>query len=396
MNQSPGSPPKSGGNWTNFFISYMLILTFTLVFQSIPPVLRLIMADLNLDHTLGGLTVGLFSLPGIFLTIPGGYLADRYGIKIVSWGALVLMAAGSVAAGLADSLAMLWIGRVVSGAGAVVLIVAAATIVSTSFRGRALGMAMGLYGTGLPLGTIISFSALGYLGTEFGWRAALLAPIAAVAASAFLLAFISEPEHNRAAAFGSSVVKTLGEVWPLALAWLWFNAAVISWLAFGPQFLISLGYQPGGANFIAGLIMWGALIVSPSIGPLLTDIRRKTALIIVGSLGAAALYFVLPALSAWVVPLIVLLGLVSALLPAPLFALPAELSPREQQGLAFGIISTSLNAGVLAGPFLVGLARDMTDSYTVGFYMMGGFSLIAALSILPVLKSKTTPDQALD
>ena len=60
--------------------------------------------------------------------------------------------------------------------------------------------------------------------------------------------------------------------------------------------------------------------------------------------------------------------------------------------MAFGILSSCLNVGILLGPFLVGYLRDLTGSYRLGFISMAGFSLLAALSILPLFWARAPAD----
>ena len=105
--------------------------------------------------------MGLFALPGIFLSIPGGWLADRYGVKIVGLMSLSLMIAGTLVVASGSSFWALATGRLIAGIGAMTLAVAAASLISTTFSGPKLGIAMGFYNTGMPLGTILSFVGLG-------------------------------------------------------------------------------------------------------------------------------------------------------------------------------------------------------------------------------------------
>ena len=167
-------------------------------------------------------------------------------------------------------------------------------------------------------------------------------------------------------------------------AWLWFNAAAIAFLTFSPDYFTNLGFKAAVATFLASCIMWGALVVSPAIGPFMGDIRRKQALIATGCIIPALVFLALPVLTAWQLPLVVVLGLAAALVPAPLFALPSELVGQRLQGMAFGILSTCLNVGILLGPYLVGRLRDSTGSYGAGFMLMAAFSFLGALAILPL------------
>src|SRR3990172_1122158 len=219
-----------------FTVAYVSLLAFAIVFQSLPPVLRLIMKELGLDHAQGGLLMGLFAFPGIILTIPGGWLADRYGNKRIGAGALVLMIAGTLTVAAAKSFLTLAAGRFVAGVGAMTLIVSAASSISTAFRGPGLGPAMGLYNTGMPVGTILSFNLLGLVGLRLGWRFALLSSAAVSFIALFLVISLREAatEHEPVG-LRRSLAAAGGRIWLLGLAWLFFNAAAIAFLTFSPD-----------------------------------------------------------------------------------------------------------------------------------------------------------------
>ncbi len=375
-----------------FAVAYFSLLSFAFVFQSLPPVLTHILAELHLDHAQGGLLMGLFALPGIFLSIPGGWLADRYGIKIVGLISLGLMIVGTLIVASGSSFFALATGRLIAGIGAMTLAVTAASLISTTFSGPKLGIAMGFYNTGMPLGTIVSFIGLGAIGVNYGWRASLLVSLTASVITATLLIIFREPRaHYRHTSLKDSLFSMSGSIWLLGLIWLLFNAAAISFLTFAPDFFSTLNYSAAMSTFLGSSIMWGALIVSPAIGPLLTNVSRKIKLMLFGTAIPAVILIIIPTTTVWLVPLGSLLGLMASLLPPPLFSLPAELIDKEKLGLAFGVITTCLNIGVLIGPFLVGLPRDQTGSYQLGFWLMGGFSALAALSVLPLFWMRKKP-----
>jgi len=83
-------------------MSYICQISFALVFQSIPPILTLIIFDLNITRSQAGLLMSLFALPGILLAILSGMISDRFGIKKVGVVSLILMIVGTSFASLGD------------------------------------------------------------------------------------------------------------------------------------------------------------------------------------------------------------------------------------------------------------------------------------------------------
>jgi fucose permease len=72
-------------------------------FQSVPSVSTGLMHDLALDYADLGLLVGLYFLPGVFVSIPAGLAGPRYGDKRVVLAGLVLMVGGGLLTASAPS-----------------------------------------------------------------------------------------------------------------------------------------------------------------------------------------------------------------------------------------------------------------------------------------------------
>jgi MFS family permease len=62
-------------------------------FQPIPPISTLLVEELGFNFTQIGLLIGLWMLPGVFIALPGGLLAQRFGDK------MVVLAGGSIPLG---------------------------------------------------------------------------------------------------------------------------------------------------------------------------------------------------------------------------------------------------------------------------------------------------------
>lgn len=109
-----------------------------------------------------GLAIGIYGLTQAVLQVPFGMLSDRIGRKPVIVGGMLIFAAGSLMAGLADSIGWIIAGRAVQGAGAIAPAVTALLADTTrdAIRTRAmttLGVGMGLaFGVALVLGPVLA------------------------------------------------------------------------------------------------------------------------------------------------------------------------------------------------------------------------------------------------
>lgn len=382
--------------WNILVMAYIVVVGFAFVFQSIPPILSLIIADLNFSHTQAGMLMSLFALPGIFLSIPGGVLSDHYGAKKISLAAFLLMISGTILVASGTSFLDLGLGRMLSGLGAVTLGIIASQVVTQWFIGQELGVAMGILNTAMPVGTIICLNTLGWLGKNFGWRSSVLVSTIAglFALIIFLLLYRSAPPLPGQKPTGerASVLSRLSQsgfpIWVVGAAWMWFNAAVISFLTFGPDYFIARGYPIAFAGFLTSFLMSGSLVLSPVIGYLIDKFDAKKIFIGVGGILLALTIYLIPWTGTYLLFLMGLLSVAVALVPAPIFSLPADILQPQNLGLGFGIISTCLNVGVVLGPFLVGLMRDRTGSYQTSFLLMSGFALLATFTITGLARSR--------
>jgi len=147
---------------------YVCQLAFALVFQSIPPILRLIVSEMNISHAQAGLLMSLFASPGIFIAIPAGILSDRVGLRKLGLVSLLLMIIGTFILGMSGGFLLMSVGRVVSGIGALTLAIILPPLLSGWFTHGGLGLAMGIFNTGMPLGILASFDVIGIIGISMG------------------------------------------------------------------------------------------------------------------------------------------------------------------------------------------------------------------------------------
>ena len=358
--------------------------SFALVFQSMPPVLRLIISEFHLGHAEAGLLMSLFALPAIFIAIPGGIISDRVGMKRVGVASAILMVTGTLIAANSASFPVLAAGRLISGVGAVTLAIVMPQLLSSWFAGKELGLAMGMFNTSMPLGTIVSFNLLGSLGIALGWRVPIyITVIMSAVALLSLLFFFRQPEGRPPRGVGPRA-WTSGTglpIWLVAVVWMWFNAAFISFLTFSQDFFVTKGYTPASAGLLSSVIIMGSLFLSPLTGYLVGRHGREEVLLAVGGMGFALMMFTIPNTSSYVLVMVALAGF-NALVPPSIFSLPAKLVKYENLGRAFGILSTVLNIGILAGPYLVGYLKDLTADYTAGFYLMSLFAVFQVVTAI--------------
>jgi MFS family permease len=372
------------------------VFAFTL--QSLPPVLPLIIKELNLTHAQAGLLMSLFTFPSIFLAILAGILSDRLGAFKVGFASLTLVIVGTLFIALSQSFAIVALGRLVAGTGAATISIVAAKTLSHWFQGREIGSAMGIYNTAMPVGTIICFTTFGRLGESLGWRVPVFISllVSILGFTAFLLLYKRAPntpqtkphQNQEKDSFRTSLVHVVNINWLVALCWLWFNAATIAFFTFGPDFYVSQGSTISYAGFLTSLLMWGSLCLSPIIGRLIDKFNSNGIFIGVGGLMLSVALFLVPKSTSFLSPVIVT-AVAAACVPTPVFSFLSKYTPPKDLGLGFGILGTVSGIGMFFGPYISGLIRDNTGSYEKTFLFMSVVAiLIPATAVMLRIKPK--------
>jgi MFS family permease len=384
---------NEGYRWIILAIAYLSILAFTFIFQSIPPLLPLIISDLRLTYAQSGLLMSLFSLPGLFVSLLGGFLSDRYKMRPLAAGCFVSMIGGTLLVALGADLRILWVGRIIAGIGAITLSIFLPKLLSQWFKHRELGLAMGIYNTGVPLGSVICFGLFGGMGSQWGWRTPIL-----LTGAYLLIAFVlflslyqlphaPEERKNKPAGIYKSIREMGWPIWWVGFSWLWYNAAFTCFATFAPDLFLQKGYTIEQSGLLIGIPLLGSLFFSTPIGYLVDRFKHQEWFIGAGAVALAVLASLFNLGSPYLL-LVILMGISSATIPAPIYSLPPEILKIQNVGLGFGVISTCSSIGLFAAPYLVGKAKDLTGSYSWSFILISVFFFLITVFIFLAHRSR--------
>lgn len=332
-------------------------------FQSVAAVGPLLVADLGLSYVQLGTLIGLYLLPGVFLSMPGGMAGARFGDRAMVLSGLGLMMLGGVGLAAGHSWAMVTVARLASGAGGVLLSMQLTKIVTDWFAGRELATALGVMLATWPLGIALGLVTLGALAAATVWRTAILATVLFAAVAFTLMLFLyreppaKAPDRSRAASRWwtmtgrETALTVVGGV-----AWAALNAAFVLILSFGPKLLMERGMAPTQANLV---VSWGSFLSIATVplgGALLDRVRRRDAMIVVGMAGAAAASggFALGGPAA-------LWSALTGVLIAPaagVVALPGEVLSPASRSTGFGLFYALSYAGMGLVPVVGGALVD--------------------------------------
>jgi MFS family permease len=373
--------------WKIIAAAAFCYLIYAVVIQSIPPILGILIDMLHISHTEAGMLMSLALLPAIVLSFPGGLLVDRFGVRITGIVSLVIMMLGTVIVAMGNGYWVLSLGRLVVGLGATILVVALPKIITTWFAGREIGLAMGVYHTAFPLGTILALNFAGILAYGLGWRVPIWVSVVSCAVALLLfIIFIRDKKGEQSEMLKSGsllgAIKEAGwKIWCVGLAWTFFAGCTISYFTYAPDYFISSGKDVVQAGLIASAPMFGSILLAALVGMLVDRLGKKWLFAVIGLAGIALTLLLIPRFTNCAVLLAISMGIFIAMFTPASFAMPADILTERVRGIGFGIILTCQGFGNVLGPAIAGIFRDITGDYVWSFVAL---SAMALLGIIPI------------
>src|SRR4030088_1192771 len=156
-------------------------------FQSVAAVAPLLGHEFGVGLADIGILIGLYFAPGVALALPGGAIGQRFGDKATVLAALLLMLGGSVTMAFAGTWGLQIFGRLVAGAGGVILSVQLTKMLTDWFAGKEIATAMAIFVNSWPAGIAVSLLTLPLIGVAYGVSAVYLAVAALIVCGIVLL-----------------------------------------------------------------------------------------------------------------------------------------------------------------------------------------------------------------
>jgi ACS family hexuronate transporter-like MFS transporter len=364
----------------------------------IPSIAPLIREGLDLSLTQAGSFLSAYYIGPVLVSLPAGWLADRWGVR----GAMVLgqglIAIGLFAAALAPTFSFMVVILVLAGAGYGVLNPTTTKAGMAWFPPRQRATVVGLKQIGLPGGGALGALALPPIALALGWRSAVAASAAVVGVLAVLtwLLYRDLPEPATGpparAAGGFRAVLANRDLWLVGASTLIFAGVQTVFLSFlvlhlrdvvALELVVAAKYlvvaQVGG---VAGRVLFGLL------SDRLFGGQRRIVLTIAG-MGSMACALLLSATSPGtgglaLAPLAVGIGLFGVGWNGVQHTLMAELAGPRAAGTAVGLGLAISSLGVTVCPPVFGLVVEGLGGYTAAWMALALSMVVALLLLAPV------------
>ncbi|UCF94899.1 MAG: MFS transporter [Desulfobacterales bacterium] len=334
------------------------------------------------------------------MAIIGGFLAARFGTRMVITLALMLMGVTMVLTGLAQSFSLAFAMRLLTGLGNGAAFVPAMALGSAWFAKKNRGFATGIVSGGIGTGTLISgllvpaiLSAYGPDGWRFAWY---ILGGAVLLTAGVVFVFVRNrpdekdlrpvgadlesplsPKANPAQALSLSQVYKIAMVWYLGLVYFFYGLSYIIYMTFFAAYLVKeiglsrewaggLWAMVGGLSIFCGVI-WGSL--SDRLG------RSRGAALAYLVLGVSYIFYALIKIKLGFYLSGILFGLTAWSIPTIMAATAGDFVGPRLAPAGLGFITLFFGIGQALGPALGGYLADLSQSFTLPFLMAGGISL---------------------
>jgi nitrate/nitrite transporter NarK len=358
--------------------------------------LPLIRADLGITFAQAGLIAAITTATYALMQVPSGVLVDRMSPKRVFAVGVVGANVFAILFALSDSFAVMLVTQAVAGVFRALIFVPGIILISRHFSPARRATAMGLFVAG-GFSSNILVNLLGPLFVDaIGWQGIIVVSSAiglAVSAAFILLADDGPPQEH-------TENGSLRWVWRTRAWWLlgliqFCRLAIVAgfglWL---PTFLVvDRGVSIGTAGLIVAV---SAAITAPANigGGMLSDRLHRPLLVIGGSLGAMVVLFTAIGQLADLVPLLIVMGLTSVFIQlyfGPLFAVPRQFFGPGIAGLSSGFGNLCANIGGFVSVLGLGVLKDVTGSFSLGFLCLAGLALIGTLAVVALARWRPVP-----
>lgn len=370
--------------WLSYFI-------FGLINFALAPLVTPIIAELGISYSQMGFVLGAWPLTYILSAAFAGAVVDRLGTrKSVAIGVLVI----GLSAGLryfTNGFVPLFLCVALFGIGGPLISVGNPKTISQWFRGKERGMAVGIYMTGVWIGSGLSVSLMNSVImplTDYSWRLAFAGygMVAVIVACLWWLLGrdITAAEDTKSDRI-DKVFKSLisvRNVWIILLMGLLTFAAGHGFGNWLPRILEGGGLSPSMAGIAASLPTWVGIPTIIIVPRLVPPHFRGRFIAIAAAICTVLLLLVSQVTDASLIIVLIIYGMATCCIFPFLVLILMELPEVESRyvGSAGGMFFCVAEIGTFAGPFLMGAVTDLSGGFTAGIIMLAGFSFLRIIT----------------
>ncbi len=409
-------PSKKSYRFTLLIFVALLSLGSYFAYDIVAGIAKDMMTDLSISEATYGAFFSFYHIAAIILVLFGGMFTDKIGTRKSSLIFSILILIGVVLFWTAKSVPMFFVGRFLFGAGAEPLIVAQSAILARWFKNKELALSFGIALMVSRLGSLFALNTGQVFTNFFGtYRAALFAAVIACVISLLaniIYIFMDKKGEKVLNLRKESIEEKIvfkdikmfkPSFWYVTFLCVTFYSAIFPFVAFAPTFFSEkwgiAGVPASSGGFlaqvfnsflhmfnttggIASIIIFASMILAPFAGKLVDKIGKRATLMIFGSLIMIPSHALMGLTKIWPVYPMIALGAAFVLVPAAMWPSVPLIVRKERVGTAFGVMTAIQSIGLALFPWLIGLLRSLTKSYTASMLMFASLGFVGLIFAL--------------
>jgi MFS family permease len=384
--------------WTVVWLLFAASLLNYLDRSTISFALPLISRDLSLGPETKGLLLSSFFWSYSLMQIPIGWCADRFNLYWLYAGAFTLWCVAQGLTGLAGSLAVLIVFRILLGIGEAVYLPGTTKTVSVLFERSERGLASGVSSCGVRMGLVLGGILIPWLLVRFGWRQAFM--LIGFGALLWLVPWLAAFPSRLHASYdatrrrSSSVMEYLRTAFAnrsllgICLGFFCFDYywyVLVTWL---PDYLVTvrhLSLLHAGYVASAGFLVFGTTealggwIADQLVDRGFDETRTRKGLVTFAFLCGLFLIAAIRVSDTRLAICLLMGACVVGLAPSNIMVILQCCAPQEHVGVWTGMENFAGNLGGVIAPLAIGFLIKWTGSYVPGF-ALGSIVLLAGIS----------------
>jgi len=383
--------PVINSRWTILLVLFIARTGLGYQFQTLGSVSTQLAAELSLNYTQIGTLIGLFTVAGIFLSIPVGMALRLTTERVLAALGLFLLATGGLVAAITPQLDwsafhIISIGRLICGIGFVLSTVYLTKMITDWFAGKELATALGILMISWPMGIALAQVTQPAIADTYGWSTAFyLSSIYCLAGCALIALFYHPPDgtdSNNTTISNRLNRQQLVLTLIASSVWATFNAGYIVYLSFAQTMLVHSGMATLDAGVLVSVPSWIMIVASIGAGVLADRTGKNDLILYIGMIAATTSMLMLTtadnALTA-----VLLFGFIGAMPVGVIMALTAEAIPANARAFGMGVFFSFYFVIVSAAPVIAGWLYDITTNpVTPMVFAALLFAMVAVLNLV--------------
>jgi ACS family hexuronate transporter-like MFS transporter len=350
-----------------------------------PPMIAVAAPDLGIDMAHSGMYMSAFYIGYVLTHIPAGVLADRFGIRYLLCGAMLLEGLSSLGMAHIGSFAPGFWLRILAGLGAGTVYAACVRSVTTWFDKKERGMAFGIMMLSPTAGVLLANQIVPTLIGHFSWQTAFTVVGWIALSLAFLILFAIK--ENEKSTKDKSFLDGLRFIFKhrdlmlmasVGFCLMWVQIGFISW---SNTAMKNFGFSLSQAGLAMTLFGLGG-ILGPIVSGYLADrTENKKQIVITGYIAMIPLVLAFGYSHSFAVlaGIACTLGFLNGYANTFIPLMVSEYSGEEWAASAGGVTGSIFQIASIFGPFLLGLSIDITGSFAIVWWLLAAGPLAGAL-----------------